>query len=134
MRNECDVLTMYFVDEALQKLKPILEEHLVETECRVVTVGYEMKGWSACWVETIVGLNVFVYDLKEMQKLEEDPHIKIQEGDTRVPKEEEEELAPIVDRGPPLEYRDEDPDEYDDNFCDFDETIPFDQENDTSPR
>lgn len=145
LRKECNVLTMYFVDEALQKLKPTLEEYLVDTECRVVTVGYEMKGWSPRWVEVIVGLSVFVYDLREMQKLEEDEdlakggdqdrHNQIQAGGASLERErEKEEFAPIVDRGPPLEYRTEDPDWDDDDHWDFDETVPFNQDNDDKSR
>jgi len=62
--EECTVLTMYFVEEALQKLRPKLEEKLVGTGCRIVTVGYEMKGWEPSWVEVNLGLTMHMYEMK----------------------------------------------------------------------
>uniref|UniRef100_A0A7S1ZJH4 Methyltransferase domain-containing protein n=2 Tax=Ditylum brightwellii TaxID=49249 RepID=A0A7S1ZJH4_9STRA len=83
------VLTMYFVEEALQKLKPSLETLLsANTTCRIVTCGYEMKGWKPSWVEVILGLPLYLYKMKPTGGPE-----------TMVKMEELEELRPVRNRG-----------------------------------
>lgn len=67
INKDCTILTMYFVEDALLKLKPILEQNVVPS-CKVVTVGYEMKGWDADWVETILGLKVHLYNMEGIKK------------------------------------------------------------------
>ena len=59
------VITCYFVEEALQKIQPLLEEHCGSKGIRVVTCGYEMKGWHAKWSEVVLGLPIFLYELKD---------------------------------------------------------------------
>eukprot|EP00814_Leptocylindrus_danicus_P014174 CAMPEP_0116005676 /NCGR_PEP_ID=MMETSP0321-20121206/1298_1 /TAXON_ID=163516 /ORGANISM="Leptocylindrus danicus var. danicus, Strain B650" /LENGTH=190 /DNA_ID=CAMNT_0003474131 /DNA_START=170 /DNA_END=742 /DNA_ORIENTATION=+ len=61
--SECTILTMYFVESALTKLKPILEEHLGGTGCRIVTNQYEVPGWEARKVEIVSGLKIHLYVL-----------------------------------------------------------------------
>jgi len=61
--RECTVLTMYFVEEALQQLKPHLERHLGDTNCRIVTTGYTMPGWEPDWIEVCLGLNLYLYKM-----------------------------------------------------------------------
>lgn len=60
---EADIITMYFVEEALAKIQPRLDESLRGTQCKVVTCGYPMPDWEARWVETILGLPVFLYEM-----------------------------------------------------------------------
>ncbi len=58
---------MYFVDDALRQLKLFLASALGGRDgVRVVTVGYEMKGWDAAWVERVLGLTIFNYDMKDV--------------------------------------------------------------------
>lgn len=59
------VITCYFVEEALQKIQPLLEEHCWSKGVRVVTCGYEMKGWHAKWSEVVLGLPIFLYELQD---------------------------------------------------------------------
>eukprot|EP00586_Coscinodiscus_wailesii_P005866 CAMPEP_0172487198 /NCGR_PEP_ID=MMETSP1066-20121228/16163_1 /TAXON_ID=671091 /ORGANISM="Coscinodiscus wailesii, Strain CCMP2513" /LENGTH=336 /DNA_ID=CAMNT_0013253653 /DNA_START=154 /DNA_END=1164 /DNA_ORIENTATION=+ len=61
----CTILTMYFVEESLQKLKPILEKKLGGTGCKVITNGYTMKGWEPSWVEIMLGLPMHMYVMDE---------------------------------------------------------------------
>jgi hypothetical protein len=61
------IVTMYFVHDALQQLQPYLASLLGGKEnVRVVTVGYEMKGWNPTWAERVLGLTVFKYDMKNV--------------------------------------------------------------------
>lgn len=63
--SQSTVVTMYFVHDALQQLQPYLASTLGGKEdVRLITVGYEMKGWEASWVERVLGLTIFKYDMK----------------------------------------------------------------------
>jgi len=65
--SESTVITMYFVDDALKQVQPYLSSVLGgRDDVRVITVGYEMKGWSATWVERVLGLTIFKYDMKNI--------------------------------------------------------------------
>ena len=69
--SQSTLVTMYFVHDALQQLQPYLASTLGGKEyARVITVGYEMKGWEASWVERVLGLTIFKYD---MEKVSSDP-------------------------------------------------------------
>ena len=59
------VVTAYFVDGALRTLRPYLARVLGGRDgVRVVTVGYEMGGgWEPSWVESVLGLTIFRYDM-----------------------------------------------------------------------
>lgn len=60
--QQATVITMFFVEEALLKLKPALEAALKDRQgCRVVCCGYEMPGWEAQWVEVILDLPIYMY-------------------------------------------------------------------------
>lgn len=61
----CTVLTMYFADEGLAKVKPILEEKLGGSGCRILSFGYAVKGWSPKYVEHILGLPIHFYVMDE---------------------------------------------------------------------
>ena len=55
---------MYFVDEALQQIQPYLASVVGgRTDVCVITIGYEMKGWEPAWVERVLGLTIFKYDM-----------------------------------------------------------------------
>ena len=41
---ECTVMTMYFVEDALLKVKPLIEKNLLGSNCKIVTIGYPKKG------------------------------------------------------------------------------------------
>jgi SAM-dependent methyltransferase len=56
------VITCYFVEEALLKIKPLLEQHCAAKGIRIVTCGYEMRGWHAKWSEVVLGLPIFLYE------------------------------------------------------------------------
>jgi len=62
------VITCYFVEEALQKIQPLLERHCGSRGIRVVTCGYEMKGWHAKWSEVVLGLPIFLYVLRDEEE------------------------------------------------------------------
>ncbi|KAL7535790.1 hypothetical protein ACHAXR_006729 [Thalassiosira sp. AJA248-18] len=65
--TQSTIVTMYFVNDALIQLQPYLESTLGGREnVRVITVGYEMKGWDATWVERVLGLTIFKYDMKDV--------------------------------------------------------------------
>lgn len=56
------VITMYFVTEALEQLRPILERKLAGNSCRIVTCGYEVPGWQASNQEVVLGTTVYLYN------------------------------------------------------------------------
>lgn len=70
---EATIITMYFVEDALQKIKPIIEEILVgKPSCKIITCGYEMKGWNHTIMETSLGMTVFVYEWDKKDDNDED--------------------------------------------------------------
>ena len=132
IEEECTVLTMYFVDEALQKIKPILEEKLGGSGCNVVTVGYNMKGWEPVWVEVILGLPVHLYKMKNKEESAPTPEEMLTGNDSSMSasdlvdkfgEDEKDELNPFLDDGPPPE--DPEYDESEDHW-DFDENETYD--------
>ena len=62
--SECTVLTMYFVESALKKLRPMLEERFGGTGCRIVTNQYEVPGWEAQKIEIVSGMKIHLYILE----------------------------------------------------------------------
>jgi hypothetical protein len=70
------IITMYFVDNALQQLQPYLSSILGgKKNVRVVTIGYEMPnkdGWNASWVERVLGLTIFRYDMENVSRFPSD--------------------------------------------------------------
>lgn len=69
IERECSILTMYFVEDALDKIKPLLERHILGRKCKVVTIGYAMKGWEPKWAEVVLGLTVYMYDMQNVDEL-----------------------------------------------------------------
>ncbi|KAL7530557.1 hypothetical protein ACHAXR_003556 [Thalassiosira sp. AJA248-18] len=63
--TQSTIITMYFVNDALNQLQPYLESTVGGREnVRVITVGYEMNEWDATWVECVLGLTIVKYDMK----------------------------------------------------------------------
>lgn len=66
------IITMYFVDNALQQIQPYLSSVLGgKKNVRVITIGYEMPskdGWDASWVERVLGLTIFRYDMENVSR------------------------------------------------------------------
>jgi len=66
------IITMYFVDNALQQVQPYLSSILGgKKNVRVITIGYEMPnkdGWDASWVERVLGLTIFRYDMESVSR------------------------------------------------------------------
>jgi len=66
------IITMYFVDNALQQVQPYLSSILGgKKNVRVITIGYEMPnkdGWDASWVERVLGLTIFRYDMENVSR------------------------------------------------------------------
>jgi hypothetical protein len=69
IKEECTVLTMYFVEDALLKIKPLIEEKLIGSSCRVITIGYPMSGWEPVWFEVLLGLKIYMYDISNPDEL-----------------------------------------------------------------
>jgi hypothetical protein len=66
MQEEATVLTMYFVENALARLAPIMEERLKgKSSCRIVTCGYPVPAWIPSKVEKKRGLSIHLYDFSE---------------------------------------------------------------------
>jgi len=59
--QEATVITMYFVQDALRRLKPKLEMAALPDGCRVVCCGYAMPEWEPDHVEVILDLPIYLY-------------------------------------------------------------------------
>lgn len=77
--TDATVVTMYFVEEALMKLKPMLQDQLLRSGCRIVTCGYDIEGWEPRWVEIVLGLPVYLYILDTDMTRMEDTFLLAQE-------------------------------------------------------
>lgn len=64
MQKEATVLTMYFVENALARLAPIMEERLAGG-CRIVTCGYPVPEWVPSKVKKKRGLSIHLYDFSQ---------------------------------------------------------------------
>lgn len=69
IQKECTILTMYFVEDALLKMKGIMEEKLLGSNCKVITIGYPVNGWEPIWVESLLGLKIHMYDMSNLDHL-----------------------------------------------------------------
>jgi hypothetical protein len=69
--QEATIITMYFVEDALQHLKPLLEEKLAGKQCKIITCAYEMKGWNPHIIETTLGTTVYLYNFGSMDDEED---------------------------------------------------------------
>ena len=79
------IITMYFVDNALKQVQPYLSSILGgKQNVRVITIGYEMPkkdGWDASWVERVLGLTIFRYDMEGVSKFPLDWSLENDEED-----------------------------------------------------
>jgi len=137
---ECTVMTMYFVEDALLKVKPLIEKNLLGSNCKIVTIGYPIKGWEPVWAEVILGLTVHLYDMKNLDSLynesknvdvsglEEEQQLNLASKKKIAELEKEEGHNPFEDQMPApsiIENTGED----DDNYWDFDEYVEYDNDN-----
>lgn len=148
IEKECTILTMYFVEDALMKIKPLLEKKLINKDCKIITIGYAMNGWEPSWNETVLGLNVHMYDMKNVDTLfnaaasesldtsemEEDEELNMLSRQTLKQQEEQEGSDvrnPFADNlpGPSTALDASDDDDDVDGHWDWDETEEFDNEN-----
>ena len=60
--QEATIITMYFVEDALRKLRPLLEEKLAGRKCKIITVSYAMPGWRHTIMETTLGTTCYLYE------------------------------------------------------------------------
>jgi hypothetical protein len=58
--KDATIITMYFVQDALKKLKSKLEM-MTSDGCRVVSCGYAMPDWEPDYVEVILDLPIYLY-------------------------------------------------------------------------
>ena len=59
--QEATIITMFFVQDALDKLRPILERKLAGKKCRILTGGYPMPTWHSHMSEVVLGTQVHLY-------------------------------------------------------------------------
>lgn len=59
--QEATIITMYFVQEALQKFRPLLEEKLAGRQCKIITCAYPMPSWNHTSFETSLGTTCYLY-------------------------------------------------------------------------
>ena len=57
---------MYFVEDAVLKIKPLLQQKLVGSKCKIVTIGYAIKGWGPIWAEFILGSTLYLCDVNNL--------------------------------------------------------------------
>jgi len=96
--NTTTIVTVYFVDDSLRILRPYLAYLLGgKSNVRVLTVGYEMKGgWEPSWVENVLGLTIFKYDMEFVSNVPLEWSIKKNENDDDLSEEEQESPAAVV--------------------------------------
>lgn len=63
--SDCTVLTMFFVEDALEKIRPTLEDRFKGSGCRIITNGYAIPGWKPDWIEPILDLKIHLYDMSK---------------------------------------------------------------------
>jgi Methyltransferase domain len=55
------IITMFMETSGLERLRPLLEEHLIGKSCRIVTCGYPMPGWESTIEEIVLGTTLYLY-------------------------------------------------------------------------
>ena len=58
---EANLLTMFFVTDALETLRPLLERKLAGRQLLIVTCGYAMPGWKSSFDEVVLGTTLYFY-------------------------------------------------------------------------
>jgi hypothetical protein len=151
IQSECTVMTMYFVEDALTKIKPLLEKYLIGSNCKVVTIGYEMRGWEPAWAESILGLTIHMYDMRNLDMLynsssqfdhmdlgspsaqDEELNILSKQKIAKMEKENVGENNPFIDKPPAPTRMKDDTEENVDFHWDFDESVEYDDDNNVVP-
>ena len=110
MGDECTILTMYFVEDALTKVRPLLEKHLLGKKCKIITVGYAMEKWEPKWCEVILGLTIHMYEMENIDDLyniiaDDEADAVIPEGDEELNIRSKEILASEQESNPFTEQR-----------------------------
>eukprot|EP00527_Entomoneis_sp_CCMP2396_P005642 CAMPEP_0198145980 /NCGR_PEP_ID=MMETSP1443-20131203/26651_1 /TAXON_ID=186043 /ORGANISM="Entomoneis sp., Strain CCMP2396" /LENGTH=309 /DNA_ID=CAMNT_0043809767 /DNA_START=331 /DNA_END=1260 /DNA_ORIENTATION=+ len=59
--QEANIITMFFVEEALAKFRPLLERKLIGKKCRILTAGYAMPTWNPYLFEVVRGTTIYLY-------------------------------------------------------------------------
>lgn len=59
---QATILTMYFAEDGLEKIRPFLEQALRGKRCKIFTCGYPMPGWDSQIVETVLDMPIHFYD------------------------------------------------------------------------
>jgi len=135
IRDECTILTMFFAEEGLQKLKPIFETYLKGSKVKVITIGYPMKGWKTTWEEVVLDLRIHLYvmnqDMIQDDMLASDDISEYSVDTTDMGIEEstgisnmkaEDQFVSNEEKGPPLQRLEYDPNEDVEQYWDdFDE-------------
>lgn len=71
--QEATIVTMYFVEDALRKFRPLLEEKLAGKKCKIITCAYAMPGWNHTIMETTLGTTCYLYNWGDMEDDDDDP-------------------------------------------------------------
>jgi|AntRauTorckE5430_2_1112549.scaffolds.fasta_scaffold05219_5 hypothetical protein len=142
IQKECTLMTMYFVEDALLKIKPLLEQKLVGSKCKIITIGYAMKGWEPIWVEVMLGLTVYLYDMNNLDQLynrsqqfdtesmeaDEELNLMSKQKLKEMAETEEGDYNPFSEKVPKPSSINIGDDEDVDGHWDFDETVEYDDE------
>lgn len=67
--SDATVVTAYLVEDALRALRPTLRRQLGGTGCRVVTCGYAVDGWEPDWVDNVLGLPLYLYEMRAEREI-----------------------------------------------------------------
>ena len=60
--KEATIVTMFFANQGLLKVRPLLEQVLRGRRCKVFTCGYPMPGWDPQMIETVLDMPIHFYD------------------------------------------------------------------------
>lgn len=82
---------MYFVEDALKRIMPRLIDAIKGRDVRIVTCGYAMPNWDPKWVEVILGLSIYYYEVKAAEGVQFVPTLEEMEDAA----EAHEELRPV---------------------------------------
>ena len=139
IREECTILTMLFVEDGLQQLKPLFEKYLKGSNVKIVTMGYPMSGWKTAWEEVVLDLRIYLYHMKNIMgddngdNLFEDDHFLVDtqteyssgqdyQQQQRLPQQHEAPFLSNEEKGPPLQRLEYDLNEdVDNHWDDFDQ-------------
>ena len=133
IRDECTILTMFFVEDGLQRLKPFFEKYLKGSHVKILTIGYPMKGWQTSWEEVVLDLRIHLYHMNDTLRdsnIASDTSLEYSISDSNNMDagmegqfaQSEEQFMSNDQKGPPLQKLEYDPNEdVDYHWDDFDE-------------